>query len=189
VEARAIVGIMAGSEASAPKRARIDASEDVRETSGCGAEGGAAAAAAVEGALSVHAVGDSPPPVYPYASPSAAAVLLIGDGNLSFGAALVRQRGGGSGVIVTSFESHDELVGKYKETKGLIAELVAAGARVAHSVDATRLPQSLWDAGVDKVGGCAGGVPPSRVPGPRHFFVALRPPGVPSRGHHAPFQI
>ena len=77
-------------------------------------------------------------------------VLLVGDGNLSFGAALARRRGGGSGLTVTSYEEREELLAKYKETEGIVAELTTSGAIVCHGVDATRLPESLWAAGTSK---------------------------------------
>ena len=71
-------------------------------------------------------------------------ILVVGDGDFSFSAGLVRHRKGkGAGLTLTSFDSAAEVGQKYKTAKANLAAVNAAGATVLHGVDATRLDRSF----------------------------------------------
>eukprot|EP00873_Tetraselmis_striata_P004878 jgi/Tetstr1/425142/TSEL_015604.t1 len=75
---------------------------------------------------------------------SSQALLVLGDGDFSFSAGLVKQLGSGGRVVATSFDSREDVVAKYgKKAEGCLAMLGKAGAEVAHGVDATKLSRTL----------------------------------------------
>ncbi|GMF10063.1 unnamed protein product [Phytophthora lilii] len=82
-------------------------------------------------------------------------VLTVGDGNFSYSLALAKQhksRGNDSlQLTATSYDSYEELVGKYPECKRICAQLKELGASVLHRVDATNICESLVAAGAEKL--------------------------------------
>ncbi|CAJ1422516.1 unnamed protein product [Effrenium voratum] len=66
--------------------------------------------------------------------------LVLGDGDLSFSAALNAE---GLRLTATTLESREDLVRRYANAGAHIAALEGAGARVLHGVDATRLRETL----------------------------------------------
>ena len=72
-------------------------------------------------------------------------VLVLGDGDFSFGKGLLKHRGGtSSGITVTSYDSQAEVLAKYPKTGGAnLRALGDAGVGLLHGVDATRLAQTL----------------------------------------------
>eukprot|EP00039_Didymoeca_costata_P003210 m.66043 g.66043 ORF g.66043 m.66043 type:complete len:315 (-) comp11780_c0_seq2:49-993(-) len=71
-------------------------------------------------------------------------ILIVGDGNMSFGFALCKHRlkGECSNVIVTTYDSSNELK-KYPEAQGYGDGLKELGATVLHDVDAQDLQNTL----------------------------------------------
>ncbi|CAK9068153.1 unnamed protein product [Durusdinium trenchii] len=67
-----------------------------------------------------------------------ARVLVLGDGDLSFSAAL-HESAPDLRMVATTFESREELLRRYACAHEHIAALEEAGAIVLHEVDATRL--------------------------------------------------
>ncbi|CAM9298448.1 unnamed protein product [Discosporangium mesarthrocarpum] len=70
-------------------------------------------------------------------------ILICGDGDFSFTRGVIRQRGTGIGVVATSLDSRQAVLTKYPRAKHWLPELETMGAQVIHSVDATRLKNSL----------------------------------------------
>ena len=67
-------------------------------------------------------------------------MLLIGEGNFTFAAALATLLPLGGRLTATSYDSAEEVAQKYGATfEGAKSTLEASGARILHSVDATRL--------------------------------------------------
>ena len=67
-------------------------------------------------------------------------VLVVGDGDFSFGAGLIRHRGGrGDGLTITSYDSLALTRRKYERAEEHVGACAAARARVLHGVDATVL--------------------------------------------------
>jgi len=62
-------------------------------------------------------------------------ILVVGDGDFSFSQGLVKHRKGrGVGLTLTSFDSAQEVLKKYKTAKGNIEKCQAAGAKVVHGM-------------------------------------------------------
>ncbi|CAI5723281.1 unnamed protein product [Peronospora destructor] len=81
-------------------------------------------------------------------------ILTVGDGNFSYSLALAKQhksRDGTSNIqlTATSYDTYDELVTKYPESKRICAQLNKLGATVLHRVDATNIRESLVAAGAE----------------------------------------
>ncbi|CAM9538179.1 unnamed protein product [Ectocarpus fasciculatus] len=74
-------------------------------------------------------------------------VLIVGDGDFSFTRGVIRHRGTGAGVVATSLDSEKAVLKKYPRAETWLPKLEADGAQVAHSVDATRLEETLLGAG------------------------------------------
>ena len=75
-------------------------------------------------------------------------VLVVGDGDFSFAHGLVKHRKGvGQGLTLTSYDSAQEVMKKYKTAKDNIAKCKAAGAAVLHGVDATKLAATFGKSG------------------------------------------
>ncbi|CAH0475202.1 unnamed protein product [Peronospora belbahrii] len=80
-------------------------------------------------------------------------ILTVGDGNFSYSLALLKQHHASQRndtrveLVATSYDSHDELVTKYPESKHICAQLKKLGATVLHRVDATNIRESLVAAG------------------------------------------
>ena len=71
-------------------------------------------------------------------------ILVVGDGDFSFSQGLVRHlKGRGSGLTLTSYDSAQQVLGKYKTAKSNIEKVKAAGATVLHGVDGTNLKKSF----------------------------------------------
>ncbi|KAG7388688.1 hypothetical protein PHYBOEH_007769 [Phytophthora boehmeriae] len=73
-------------------------------------------------------------------------VLTVGDGNFSYSLALAKRfkaRGKPLQLAATSFDSYQELVGKYPESERICAQLKEVGATLLHRVDATNLRESM----------------------------------------------
>ncbi|CAB1101196.1 unnamed protein product [Ectocarpus sp. CCAP 1310/34] len=73
-------------------------------------------------------------------------VLIVGDGDFSFTRGVIRHRGTGAGVVATSLDSEKAVLKKYPRAETWLPKLEADGAQVAHSVDATRLEETLLGA-------------------------------------------
>ncbi|KAI9980277.1 hypothetical protein PInf_026458 [Phytophthora infestans] len=83
-------------------------------------------------------------------------VLTVGDGNFSYSLALAKQhknQGNDTPVqlTATSYDSYNELVAKYPESKRICGQLKELGASVMHRVDATNLRESLVAAGAEQL--------------------------------------
>jgi 25S rRNA (uracil2634-N3)-methyltransferase len=65
-------------------------------------------------------------------------LLILGDGDLSFSLSLSRCGGPGC-IVATTFDSLEQVQARYPNASKYIDELTAHGARVLHTVDATRL--------------------------------------------------
>ena len=81
-----------------------------------------------------------------------ARVLLFGDADLSYAAALVSHLDSAAvaaEVTATMFEEEEELLTKYPQAAGTIRLLRTANARVGFGIDARALhrhyPEGLWD--------------------------------------------
>ena len=75
---------------------------------------------------------------------SSDSILVIGDGDLSFGLALATHLGGPR-LSLTTFDSKTELLDKYTDSAGLnLQALESTGAEVLHSVDATALSRHIF---------------------------------------------
>lgn len=77
-----------------------------------------------------------------------AAVLVVGDGDLSYSAAICGAYGGvttvpAANLVATTVEAEDDLRRIYTCAGANIEALICAGARVLHGVDATLLPETL----------------------------------------------
>ncbi|OWZ05666.1 hypothetical protein PHMEG_00022207 [Phytophthora megakarya] len=70
-------------------------------------------------------------------------VLTVGDGNFSYSLALAKQTDTTLQLTATSYDSYDELVAKYPESKRICTQLKELGASVLHRVDATNIRESL----------------------------------------------
>ncbi|CAM9709817.1 unnamed protein product, partial [Scytosiphon promiscuus] len=70
-------------------------------------------------------------------------VLIVGDGDFSFCRGVIRHRGTGAGVVATSLDSQKAVLKKYPRANTWLPKLNADGAQVVHSVDATRLEETL----------------------------------------------
>lgn len=84
-----------------------------------------------------------------YNTPSA---LVVGDGDLTFSAALLKVRRGAmaaTGFTATTYDSKEEVLAKYgRKAQDALAALVQQGTKVMHGVDATNLakyfPEALF---------------------------------------------
>eukprot|EP00752_Nemacystus_decipiens_P014195 g12624.t1 len=76
-------------------------------------------------------------------------VLICGDGDFSFTRGVIRHRGTGKGVVATSLDSRRTVLKKYPRAETWLPKLDADGAQVVHSVDATRLEETLLGSGGD----------------------------------------
>ncbi|RMX68704.1 hypothetical protein DD238_005014 [Peronospora effusa] len=82
-------------------------------------------------------------------------ILTLGDGNFSYSLALAKQlkNQGNESVniqlIATSYDTYEELIGKYPESKRICAQLTQLGATICHRVDATNIHESLVAAGAE----------------------------------------
>ncbi|KAE9034226.1 hypothetical protein PR003_g5698 [Phytophthora rubi] len=92
-------------------------------------------------------------PAIPSPEPRRHRVLTVGDGNFSYSLALAKQRKSLGDdtppleLTATSYDSYEELVAKYPESKRICAQLKELGASVLHRVDATNIRESLVAAG------------------------------------------
>ncbi|EGZ06428.1 hypothetical protein PHYSODRAFT_532154 [Phytophthora sojae] len=92
-------------------------------------------------------------PSIPSPDPRRRRVLTVGDGNFSYSLALAKQHKSKGDdtrplqLTATSYDSYDELVAKYPESKRICAQLKELGASVLHRVDATNIRESLVAAG------------------------------------------
>ena len=66
-------------------------------------------------------------------------ILIVGDGDFSFSRGLIRSLKSGKRVYATSFDSNQEVQKKYTNATECISECTGKGAKVAHSIDATKL--------------------------------------------------
>jgi len=74
-------------------------------------------------------------------------VLVVGDGNCSFAAALaalLKAHRSEARLLATTFDSAAALASKYPEAQGFVQRAQAAGAAVLHDVDALRLHEREW---------------------------------------------
>ena len=72
-----------------------------------------------------------------YTSP--ARILLVGEGDFSFAAALAKLRGTGAGIVATSYDSLHDVTQKYPGAADRLATLRGCGATIVHGVDATNM--------------------------------------------------
>ena len=79
--------------------------------------------------------------------------LVVGDGDFSFSLGLCAHRGGGEDLLITSYDSAEELRSKYPHVGEVLHALRKyKGVRKQHGVDATRLQASLpGDARYDRI--------------------------------------
>eukprot|EP00048_Salpingoeca_helianthica_P013642 m.204424 g.204424 ORF g.204424 m.204424 type:complete len:270 (+) comp15527_c1_seq1:1346-2155(+) len=66
-------------------------------------------------------------------------ILVIGDGNFSWSAALCEKLEGGAKVIATCFDSEKDLKFKYEDAQENIDRILASGGMVLHGIDGTSL--------------------------------------------------
>ena len=73
-------------------------------------------------------------------------ILILGDGNFSFSLAFCKLLGCRD-MVATSFDSHSDLLDKYPEVEGTLAQLKTKyHCEIIHEVNATlALPQQLKD--------------------------------------------
>lgn len=76
-------------------------------------------------------------------------LLLVGEGNFSFTAALADKLGSARDIVATSFDHKDTLEKKYPDAAEFENDIEALGGQVDHGVDATQLHkcESLVEAG------------------------------------------
>lgn len=96
-----------------------------------------------------------PPPAALRVPAPAGRALLVGEGDLSFALALLRSGAcPAAGLVASTLDSGPELRRLYAPwVRRTLADLEAAGARVVHGVDATRLGEAATLATVDPEGG------------------------------------
>lgn len=71
-------------------------------------------------------------------------ILVVGDGDFSFSKGLVGHIGGtGDNLVLTSFDSANELTKKYPQAKANVDFVRKSGAVVRHGVDATKLEEAF----------------------------------------------
>lgn len=66
-------------------------------------------------------------------------ILLVGEGNFSFAAALAAKLGTANDILATSFDRKEQLRVKYLDSEEYEDEVVGYGGEVLHGIDATRL--------------------------------------------------
>lgn len=66
-------------------------------------------------------------------------ILLVGEGNFSFGRALCQVRGSGEGIYATAFDGEASLKRKYADAPQMRQEIEEAGGTTLVGVDATRI--------------------------------------------------
>ncbi|KAK1415470.1 hypothetical protein QVD17_31252 [Tagetes erecta] len=66
-------------------------------------------------------------------------ILLVGEGDFSFSASLVRVFASATNIVATSFDSYDVLKKKYKSARTNLRFLYVNGATLLHEVDAMRM--------------------------------------------------
>uniref|UniRef100_A0AAV1UBT5 C2H2-type domain-containing protein n=1 Tax=Peronospora matthiolae TaxID=2874970 RepID=A0AAV1UBT5_9STRA len=80
-------------------------------------------------------------------------ILVVGDGNFSYSLSLIKQHHSRVTddqpihLTATSYDSYEELIAKYPESKRICAQLRELDVTVLHRVDATNLRESLVAAG------------------------------------------
>ena len=99
-------------------------------------------------------------------------VLTLGDGNLSFSFSLACFFKTYLGEInfqlmATTYDSYNDLIRKYPETKQIVAKLLKLGCKVKHSVDATSLDDSVL---LPAFSNCGAPLPPSSLSSYSHIF-------------------
>ena len=99
-------------------------------------------------------------------------ILTLGDGNLSFSFSLAYFLKTylseiNFQLMATTYDSYNDLIRKYPETKHIVAKLLKLGCRVKHSVDATSLNNSVLFPEFNK---CGTPIPPSSLSSYSHIF-------------------
>ncbi|CAM9200551.1 unnamed protein product [Choristocarpus tenellus] len=70
-------------------------------------------------------------------------ILICGDGDFSFTRGVIQHRRTGLGVVATSLDSRQTVLAKYPRAEHWLTKLENDGAQVIHSVDATKLKETL----------------------------------------------
>ena len=113
-----------------------------------------------------------PPRVMKYGDSAHIKILTLGDGNLSFSFSLAYFLKTylseiNFQLMATTYDSYNDLIRKYPETKQIVAKLLKLGCRVKHSVDATSLNNSVLYPEFNK---CGTPIPPSNLSSYSHIF-------------------
>eukprot|EP00944_MAST-04C_sp_MAST-4C-sp1_P004318 g4318.t1 len=113
-----------------------------------------------------------PPKAIRYGDSTHIKILTLGDGNLSFSFSLAHFLKTylseiNFQLMATTYDSYNDLIRKYPETKQIVAKLLKLGCRVKHSVDATSLNNSVLLPAFDRYGTPT---PPSSLSSYSHIF-------------------
>eukprot|EP01060_Flectonema_neradi_P018216 TRINITY_DN25025_c0_g1_i1.p1 TRINITY_DN25025_c0_g1~~TRINITY_DN25025_c0_g1_i1.p1 ORF type:complete len:326 (+),score=60.90 TRINITY_DN25025_c0_g1_i1:66-980(+) len=80
--------------------------------------------------------------------PEGHSILLVGEGDFSFAASLVRLRGHGDGIVATSLDQLDQIKRKYAHSDKHIQTCVENGVVLVHGVNCTELEDNQSISGI-----------------------------------------